>query len=64
MRDDAGRNHVGEITLTFDVEFPAGEAGDAARAVLERSVQQSHDRLCSVSQTVERATPVIVHIAD
>lgn len=63
VRDAAGKNHVADISLTFDIEFPDGEEGDAARAVLERSVHQSHDRLCSVSQTVERGTPIHVEIA-
>lgn len=62
VRDAQGRNHVDDIELAFDVRFPEGEAGDAARAVLDRAVQQSHDRLCSVSQTVERATPVTVSV--
>jgi putative redox protein len=62
-RDERGRNHVANITLTFDIAFPEGEGGDAARSVLERSVHQSHDRLCSVSQTVERGTPIAVEIA-
>lgn len=62
-RDEAGKNHVANISLTFDITFPEGEEGDAARAVLERSVHQSHDRLCSVSQTVERGTPIKVEIA-
>jgi putative redox protein len=64
VRDGAGRNHVSDIRLTFDVSFPEGEEGDAARGVLERAVQQSHDRLCSVSQTVERGTPIEVHVAE
>ncbi len=63
VRDEAGKNHVANISLTFDISFPEGEEGDAARAVLERSVHQSHDRLCSVSQTVERGTPIQVEIA-
>jgi uncharacterized OsmC-like protein len=63
VRDDAGKNHVANISLTFDISFPEGEEGDAARSVLERSVHQSHDRLCSVSQTVERGTPIQVAIA-
>jgi len=61
-RDEAGKNHVADIQGTFDVTFPEGEAGDAARGVLERSVKQSHERLCSVSQTVMRGTPVEVRI--
>jgi putative redox protein len=63
VRDEAARNHVSNIRLTFDITFPEGEEGDAARGVLERAVHQSHDRLCSVSQTVMRGTPVEVHIA-
>lgn len=63
VRDDVGRNQLAGISLTFDIAFPEGEEGDAARGVLERAVQQSHDRLCSVSRTVEIGTPVQVRIA-
>lgn len=63
VRDEAGKNHVTNIQMTFDISFPEGEEGDAARGVLERAVHQSHDRLCSVSQTVTRGTPIEVHIA-
>lgn len=62
-RDETGKNHVANLQLTFDITFPEGEEGDAAREVLERAVHQSHDRLCSVSQTVERGTEVQVRIA-
>jgi putative redox protein len=64
VRDEAGKNHVANISFNVDIEFPEGEEGDAARAVLERSVRQSHDRLCSVSQTVERGTPIAVTIGE
>ena len=40
--------------------FPEGAEGDAARAALPRSLQQSHDRLCTVSRTVELGTPVAI----
>ena len=63
VRDAEGRNAVEGIALRFDVRFPEGEAGDAARASLERAVRQSHDRLCSVSQTVERGTPIAIEVA-
>lgn len=62
VRDDAG-NHLRNLSLTFDITFPEGEAGDAARAVLPRAVEQSHDRLCTVSRTVEIGTPVTVRIS-
>ena len=63
VRDAEGCNTVEGIALRFDVRFPEGAAGDAARASLERAVRQSHDRLCSVSQTVERGTPIAVEVA-
>jgi uncharacterized OsmC-like protein len=48
--------------VEFTVAFPEGEAGDAARAMLDRSVQMSHDRLCTVSRTVEVGTPVTARL--
>lgn len=61
VRDDAG-NRLQDLRLTFDVGFPDDEAGAAALEVLPRIVAQSHDRLCTVSRTVERGTPITVDI--
>ncbi len=55
---DAGGNRMTNLTLEFTVSFPDGEDGDAARAALPRAVKISHDRLCTVSRTVEIGTPV------
>ena len=52
VRDEGG-NHLTDIVLTFDARFAETDAGQAALAVLPRSVQQSHDRLCTVSRTVQ-----------
>jgi putative redox protein len=57
IRDDGG-NRMTNLAVTFEVTFPEGEAGDAARAVLPRAVQQSHDRLCTVTRTIELGTPI------
>ena len=57
VRDDRG-NHLTDITVTVDVTFPEGEAGDAARAVVPRTLAQIRDRLCTVSRTVALGTPV------
>lgn len=57
IRDDAG-NRLEDITLTFHVTFPEGEAGDAARAILPRVTKTSHDKTCTVSRTVEIGTPI------
>src|SRR6476659_8674538 len=57
IRDELG-NRLTNLRLTFEVEFPDDEAGRAAYDVLPRAVQQSHDRLCTVSRAVEVGTPV------
>ncbi|HLI40178.1 MAG TPA: OsmC family protein [Streptosporangiaceae bacterium] len=61
VRDEAG-NHLAGIVVTFQVRFPDGEQGDAARALLPGAVRRSHDRLCTVSRTVEPGTPVATRI--
>lgn len=58
IRDNAGGNRMENLTVEFTVTFPDGEAGNAAREVLPRSAQMSHDRLCTVSRTIELGTPV------
>lgn len=57
VRDEDG-NRMENLRVTFTVAFPAGEAGDAARAVLPDAMRKSHDRLCTVSRTVERGTAI------
>jgi uncharacterized OsmC-like protein len=57
VRDDNG-NRLTDIVVTFDVTFPDGEAGDAARAALPESIARSHDRLCTVGRTVELGTAI------
>ena len=63
VRDERG-NHLDDIAVTFTVTFPEGEAGDRARGMLPRAVAQSHDRLCTVSRTVQRGEPVTMHVED
>jgi hypothetical protein len=40
------------------VTFPDGEAGDAARSVLQSAIERSRDRICTVSRTVALPSPV------
>ncbi len=42
------------LRLVFDGVFPDGEDGDAARAVPPRTMAQTRDRICTVSNTVHR----------
>jgi putative redox protein len=60
-RDSAG-NHLTDIVVTFRITFPEGEQGDKARALLPDAVRKSHDRLCTVSRTVELGTPIATRI--
>ena len=63
IRDEQG-NRLVDLRLTFDLSFPEGEAGDAAREVLPRALEMTRDRLCTVSRTVEVGTPVAVGLAN
>lgn len=59
VRDEQG-NRLEDIQLHFQVSFPEGEAGDAAREILSRVLKQAHDRTCTVSRTIEIGTPITV----
>ena len=58
VRDEQG-NHLVDLEVTFDLRYPEGDAGDAARAALPMAVQRSNDRICTVSRTVQIGTPVL-----
>ncbi len=57
-----GGNRLTDIEVTFRIRFPAGEQGDAARALLPDAVRKSHERLCTVGRTVELGTPITTRI--
>ncbi|MET7680577.1 OsmC family protein [Streptomyces sp. NPDC005423] len=63
VSDELG-NRMADLAVTFSVAFPEGESGDRARTILPRAVRTSHDRLCTVSRTVETGTPVTVTVTD
>jgi putative redox protein len=62
IRDEQG-NHLTDIAVTFRVRFPATESGAAAAAILPELVRRSHDRLCTVSRTVEIGSPITTTLA-
>lgn len=62
IRDDGG-NRLVNLDVTFNVTFPEGPEGDAARDVLPSALQKSHDRLCTVSRTIELGSPVTSRLA-
>jgi uncharacterized OsmC-like protein len=56
-RDENG-NHLVGISLTLDVTFPEGDAGDAAREILPSAIERSQNRLCTVGRTITLGEPV------
>jgi uncharacterized OsmC-like protein len=63
IRDDQG-NRLSDLRLVFDVRFPEGEEGDAARAVLPRALAQSYERLCTVGRTVAAGEPASYELGE
>jgi len=63
VSDELG-NRMTDLQVTFHVSFPPGDGGDRARTILPRAVKTSHERLCTVSRTIETGTPVRTVVAD
>lgn len=63
VRDDLG-SHLVDILMAFDVAFPEGEAGEAARALLPDAITKAEERLCTVSRTVAIGTHAEAEIND
>jgi len=63
IRDPGAGNRMVNLQVVFKVAFPDGPDGDKAREALPRAVQMSHDRLCTVSRTVELGTPITTRLA-
>ncbi len=63
IRDEGGQ-HLVDLRVIFDLRFPEGPDGDRARDFLPRALQQTHDRICTVSRTVELGEPVEYVVAE
>jgi putative redox protein len=57
VRDDDGSHLVG-LNVSISITFPEGEAGDGARDILPRAVQQTADRICTVGRTLQLGTDI------
>lgn len=57
VREEGGTRLV-DLRVDFAIRFPEGPDGDRAREFLPRAMQQTHDRICTVSRTVEIGEPV------
>lgn len=58
MVDANGGHRLTDIGVDFHVTFDDTEEGRAAAAVVDRTITQSRERLCTVSRTVAHETPV------
>jgi uncharacterized OsmC-like protein len=47
------------LRVTFDIAFPGGPEGDAARERVQDAIEMSRDRLCTVSRTVQIGADVV-----
>lgn len=56
--DKLAEHRMDNLEVVFDVAFADDEAGRAAQNRLAGAIATSHDRLCTVSRTVEHGTPV------
>src|ERR1043165_8595315 len=63
VNDEHG-HHLVNVAMAFTITFPDDEGGRAAAEVLPDAVVRTHDRLCTVSRTVELGTPVTARIVD
>lgn len=61
VHDDQGSRLTG-LRVTFDVTFPEGAQGDAARELLPDAIAQNREHLCTVSRTVEIGEPVVYDV--
>ena len=62
--DEDGATRLAGVDLEFELAFPNDEAGQDAAKMVERLVQLSHDKHCTVSRTVEHQTPVNFTVLD
>lgn len=63
VRDEQG-SHLVDIRMTFDVAFPEGEGGEAARALLPDAIRKAEERLCTVSRTLALGATAETQIND
>ncbi|MGL4832519.1 MAG: OsmC family protein [Propionibacteriaceae bacterium] len=58
VTDANGGHRLDDVAVGFQLRFPDTAEGKAAADVVERTITQSRDRLCTVSRTVAHETSV------
>jgi len=62
--DKLAEHRMDNLEVSFDISFGDDELGRAAQERVIGAISTSHDRLCTVSRTVEHGTPVRSHAAE
>jgi putative redox protein len=55
-----GGNQLEDLIVTVDIAFDRDEEGQAMAERVPDAIDKSHHKLCTVSRTIERPTPVRV----
>ena len=58
VTDEDGGKRLDNVRLAFDVDFADDEQGTQARGLVDRLIQLSHEKDCTVSRTIEHPTDV------
>ena len=58
VTDEDGGKRLDNVRLAFDVDFADDEQGNQARGLVDRLIQLSHEKDCTVSRTIEHPTDV------
>ncbi|WP_130866587.1 OsmC family protein [Acidipropionibacterium timonense] len=58
VEDEQGRHSLHDLSLDFEVRFPDTEEGAQAQALVGKVARISRDKDCTVSRTLENASPV------
>lgn len=61
-KSSEGGNHLEDVKVTFSLRFPETAEGNEARSMVERVLKLSHDKLCTVSRSLENHTPVTMAV--
>lgn len=56
--DENGAVRMDDIEVSFNVRFPATEAGEKAQSMVDRLIRLSAEKDCTVSRTVEHGSNV------
>lgn len=56
--DEKGAVRMADIEVSFNVSFPATEAGEKAQSMVDRLIRLSAEKDCTVSRTVEHGSNV------